>query len=287
MTLQDWGGILKVYTVFLLISYKTIFYVVKGQVKMEVTYIGHSGFLLDTGSAYFLFDYYTGIIPEMDKHKPLVVFVSHKHKDHFNPVIFGLADKYPDVLFVLAKGVPYKKLAVEFSTNMAAQDKLCPGVFKNILLMKKDVSETVKLPSGKEFTIRTLRSTDEGVAFLLGYNDRNYYHAGDLNIWVWEEETPEYNRNMVQKYIKEIEKLKGIKIDIAFVPLDPRLGSNSFMGLETFLAYTESSYIFPMHCWGNYSIIDNFTEKHPEYKDIIAKITHENMVFQLAVPEIQ
>ncbi len=45
---------------------------------MEVTYTGHSGFLLDTGSAYFLFDYYTGIIPDMDKDKPLVVFVSPK-----------------------------------------------------------------------------------------------------------------------------------------------------------------------------------------------------------------
>lgn len=251
---------------------------------MEVTYIGHSGFLLDTGSAYFLFDYYTGIIPEMDKDKPVVVFVSHKHKDHFNPVIFGLADKYPDILFVLAKGVPYKKLAVEFSANMAEQDKLHPGVFKNILLMKKDISEMVKLPSGKELMIRTLRSTDEGVAFLAGYNGMNYYHAGDLHIWAWEGETPEYNRNMEQKYIKEIEKLKGIKIDIAFVPLDPRLGSNSYKGLETYLSYTESSYIFPMHCWGEYGIIKKFTEKHPEYKNKIAEITHENMVFHLELP---
>ena len=109
---------------------------------MEVTYTGHSGFLLDTGSAYFLFDYYTGIIPDMDKDKPLVVFVSHKHKDHFNPGIFALADKYPYILFVLAKGVPYKKLAVEFSKYIAAQDKIYPGEFRNILLMKKDLKKS-------------------------------------------------------------------------------------------------------------------------------------------------
>lgn len=253
---------------------------------MEVTYTGHSGFLLDTGSAYFLFDYYTGIIPDMDKDKPLVVFVSHKHKDHFNPGIFALADKYPYILFVLAKGVPYKKLAVEFSKYIAAQDKIYPGEFRNILLMKKDAKETVRLASGQELEIMTLRSTDEGVAFLLRHNDRNYYHAGDLNIWAWEEETPEYNRKMEQKYIKEIEKIKGINIDIAFVPLDPRLGIYAYNGLETFLSYTKSSYIFPMHCWGNYGIIDKFIEKHPEHRNKIAKTLYENMVFQLQLPEI-
>lgn len=252
---------------------------------MEVTYIGHSGFLLDTGSTYFLFDYYTGIIPVMDRDKPLVVFTSHKHKDHFNPVVFRLADQYPHTLFVLAKGVPYKKLAVEFSENIAAQDKLYPGEFRNILLVKKDAVETVNLLSGQKLEINTLRSTDEGVAFLLRYKGRNYYHAGDLNIWSWEGETPEYNKNMEQRYIKEMEKLEGIKIDVAFVPLDPRLGTYAYKGLETFISYTESSYIFPMHCWGNYGIIDKFIEKHPVYKDKIVKTAYENLAFQLPLQE--
>lgn len=248
---------------------------------MKVTYIEHSGFLLDTGSAYFLFDYYTGKIPEMDSSKPLVVFTSHKHKDHFNPVVFSLADRYPDTLFVLAKGVPYKNLSVKFSVNIAKQNKINPNVFKNILPVKKDITVTKRLTNGKELLIKTLRSTDEGVAFLLGYNGRNYYHAGDLNIWEWEGETEEYNKNMEQKYIKEMEKLKGINIDAAFVPLDPRLGNNSYKGLETFLSYTECKYVFPMHCWGDYGIIGNFIKKYPQYKDKIIKITGGDMEFWL------
>ena len=59
---------------------------------MKIIYIAHSGFLLDTGNAYFLFDYYKGMLPAIDKDKPLVVFVSHKHQDHFTPQIFSLAD---------------------------------------------------------------------------------------------------------------------------------------------------------------------------------------------------
>ena len=248
---------------------------------MEITYIGHSGFLLNTNDAYFLFDYYTGQIPEMDKDKPLVVFVSQKHKDHFNPVIFGLADKYPHILFILAKGVPYKNLSVKFSVTMAKWQELYPGDFKNIMLVKKDISEEVMLDNGKKLLIRTLRSTDEGVAFNIRYNNRNYYHAGDLNIWAFEEETEEYNRNMEQMYIKEMEKLKYIKPDVAFVPLDPRLGNNSYKGLLTFLSYTDCQYIFPMHCWENYGIIGEFIKNSPEYKDRIVKITKKNTTFQL------
>lgn len=248
---------------------------------MEITYIGHSGFLLNTGDAYFLFDYYTGQIPEMDKDKPLIVFVSHKHKDHFNPVIFGLADKYPYILFILAKGVPYKNLSVKLSKVIAEQQKLYPGDFKNILPVKKNILETVTLSNGKELSIRTLRSTDEGVAFIAGYNGKNYYHAGDLNIWAFEEETEEYNRNMEQMYTKEIEKLKYIKPDVAFVPLDPRLGSNAYKGLLTFLSYTDCQYIFPMHFWGNYGIIEDFVKAYPVYKGRIVKITKENTTFLL------
>ena len=46
---------------------------------MKVTYIGHSGFLLETEEINFLFDYSEGEIPILEKEKPLVVFVSHSH----------------------------------------------------------------------------------------------------------------------------------------------------------------------------------------------------------------
>lgn len=51
---------------------------------MKVTLIYHSGFLVETGEAYFLFDWFTGAIPPMLPGKPLFVFVSHAHGDHFS-----------------------------------------------------------------------------------------------------------------------------------------------------------------------------------------------------------
>ncbi len=240
---------------------------------MKVTYIEHSGFLLDTGDVYFLFDYYKGILPKLDKKKPLVVFVSHKHQDHFNPWIFSLADMHLDTLFILAKGVPYKNLAVKFSKQLAAQG------LNSILPLKKDISTIIMLSNGKELKIRTLRSTDEGVAFLLSYKGRRYYHAGDLNLWVLDGEDEQENKNMEKKYFTEMEKLKGMDIEIAFVPLDPRLQCNAYCGLKTFLSYTNCQCVFPMHFWGKYGIIDAFLERYPEYTGIVKRITSKNQKF--------
>ena len=51
---------------------------------MKVTYLGHSGFLVETDDAYFLFDYYKGTVPELDSSKKMFVFVSHGHYDHYS-----------------------------------------------------------------------------------------------------------------------------------------------------------------------------------------------------------
>ena len=52
---------------------------------MNVTYIHHSGFLAETHRFYYLFDYETGSLPEMDPEKPILVLSSHGHGDHFPP----------------------------------------------------------------------------------------------------------------------------------------------------------------------------------------------------------
>ena len=59
---------------------------------MKITYINHSGFLLETKDCYYIFDYYKGELPHLDKEKEVIVFCSHFHKDHFNPQIFEILD---------------------------------------------------------------------------------------------------------------------------------------------------------------------------------------------------
>ena len=73
---------------------------------MKITYIYHSSFLIETGSAYFLFDYELGNIPDLLPDRPLYVLASHAHGDHFNPRIFRLRRNHPDVRYILSDDIP-------------------------------------------------------------------------------------------------------------------------------------------------------------------------------------
>jgi len=61
---------------------------------MRITYIGHSGFLVELRETLLLFDYYEGSLPQLPLEKQLYVFASHRHPDHFNPEIFSLAETH-------------------------------------------------------------------------------------------------------------------------------------------------------------------------------------------------
>ena len=241
---------------------------------MKVTYLDHSGFLVEMEQAYFLFDYYRGTIPELNKEKPLVVFVSHSHGDHYNREIYHLITRYPKTQYVLAKDIPVKRLI---------QEKEQQGVDlgSHILSLRKNTKTELSLWNGTQLIITTLKSTDAGVAYFLEYENQTLYHAGDLNLWYWEGETKQYNDNMVRAYQIELEKLKDCPIDVAFVPLDPRLENHAMDGLRLFLEYTQTKKVFPMHMWGEYRIIQKFLDQYPQYETQLAQIQYEGQEFKL------
>ena len=57
---------------------------------MKITYLYHSGFLAETKDCYYLFDYYRGELPPLRTDKPILVFCSHGHPDHYNREVFSL-----------------------------------------------------------------------------------------------------------------------------------------------------------------------------------------------------
>ena len=65
---------------------------------MKVTFIEHSGFMVEMEQNVLLFDYYQGEIPSFDGSKTLYVFASHSHADHYDPAIWKLKEQYKDCL---------------------------------------------------------------------------------------------------------------------------------------------------------------------------------------------
>lgn len=215
----------------------------RGRFRMKVTYIGHSGFLVEWQACYWLFDYYTGDIPQMDAEKKVFVFVSHSHGDHFSPRVFDLRHKYPNVEYVLSSDIELPK-----------ED----WVSEKVTLVEPEKRYEFDDGHNRMVLLQTLKSTDLGVAFLLSYLGKTVYHAGDLNLWVWKEETQQYNDDMTAAFTEQMNHLKGIPIDVAFVPLDPRQEEYYHLGLEALLSITKVKRVFPMHFGREFSVIQRY-----------------------------
>lgn len=228
---------------------------------MKVTYIYHSGFLVETAVCYYLFDYFKGEIPGLDTEKPIFVFVSHRHPDHYNPDVFamlaGMGMK--NIIGVLAKDIPEKKRPVRWEKYHIEKD--------HMEIMIVTFHQTYELPY--DTFLETLQSTDRGVAFIVKCPEGAIYHAGDLNDWSRDGETEQHNRQMTGSFRHEINILAKTDIDIAFHPLDPRLGDNYDKGVLYLLKKVKVSAVYPMHYWDQPEIIDRFRREHPEYSELI------------------
>lgn len=245
---------------------------------MKITYIGHSGFLLEWETCYWLFDYYKGEIPLMSSEKKIFIFSSHKHADHYNPEIFRLGEKYRYIEFILSSDIKMKE---ENYQQYSINDELR----NHIVFVKPSQEYELQDSFNNIIYLKTLKSTDSGVAFLLQFNGKTIYHAGDLNLWVWKGETKQYNHNMTAMFQKEMDRLSNIPIDIAFVPLDPRQEEWYYMGLEKLLNTAKVRNVCPMHFWNEPDIIQQFMDERSHlFKDTnVIEIREEGQTWTMKI----
>lgn len=248
---------------------------------MLVTYIGHSGFLVETDRLYLMFDcvadfgaqrreFSTGIYPRLKYNKELIVFVSHRHEDHYSRNIWKLARVYHHVSYVISKDVAYQ----ETQGREARQ----------LLRVSANRTYRLRLRDGSMLGIETLRSTDEGVAFFVTEGEHTIYHAGDLNLWVWRDEPKEYNVQMMRSFYRELGHLRGRRVELAFLPLDPRQEEDAFKGMDAYLQAMEIAHVFPMHFWDHYEIINQYKHcrKNEICVEVIHQIRHEGQEFNVS-----
>ena len=224
---------------------------------MKITYIHHSSFLVELKQLSLLFDYFQGDV-KLPEGKPAVIFASHRHGDHFSPVIFDFAKERQDVYYVLSNDI---------------WEKRTPSGLRERILFAGPGQE-FSLPWLSGISVRTFKSTDEGVAFLIRSPEGVIYHAGDLNNWQWEGEPKDWNRNMEVNYRRQLEAMKNEKIDVAFVPLDPRQGKDFYRGMDDFMKMVGAARVFPMHCWDDFTVISRLKamEESKDYRDRIMEI---------------
>lgn len=228
---------------------------------MKITYIHHSSFSIELDHVTMLFDYYEGPLPKFDRSRPLVVFSSHFHGDHFAPVIFDLAEGREDIQYVLSKDINKKKVP-ERLLDKVMFVKAGEKYTLHSGINEKTAEGKEPEPDGAAMEIETFKSTDEGVAFWISCEGKEIYHAGDLNNWWWEGEDKAWNHNMAANYAREMEKMAGRTADAAFIPLDPRLEQWFYLGMKEFMEKADAKAVIPMHFWKDYSIIEKMRQ-HP------------------------
>ena len=220
---------------------------------MNVTYFHHSGVMVELEKHILIFDYYTeggryDFLQNVDeKQKDVFVFVSHAHADHYDDRILAWKDH---VQYIVS-------------------DDVMLGKGDNITMLSAHQTKTIR-----DVEVKTLQSNDEGVAFLVKTEGKNIYHAGDLNWWHWNGESDAFNQDIANSYRKEIDLLKGETVDVAFVPVDPRLEDKLCWAADYFMETIGAKTLMPIHFWKNFGVCQALQTK--EYGHTVAVITKEN-----------
>ncbi len=192
---------------------------------MQVTYLNHSGFLIEHKGMRLIIDCFDPDEYPFLASGPALALISHAHPDHFGKAIL----KRPDTVFL-----GDEKVAILASREGAAVTPL-------------DVGERAKY---RDITVTAYGSTDEGLSFHIEWDGVSLFHAGDLNNWHWlGEADPDYARDAQNAFLSQLETVRrGVeKVDVAFFPVDPRLGADYWRGAVQFAKKMRPKTLVPMH----------------------------------------
>ena len=215
---------------------------------MTLTYIFHSGFVLETEMSILIFDYWldlNGVVPPfLKKDKPVYVFSSQFHEDHFNSAIFGWKKQHKKITYILSK-----------------------DIYKHRRANKKDAD--VWLAKGGSWSdefvsVKALGSTDSGVSWIVETEDKRIFHAGDLNNWyarflpeavpgqtIYSEEFDEDIDPIAheKQYLGELKDIRKVtdSFDLVMFPIDGRIGNGYTLGGRQFIERFKVGMFVPMH----------------------------------------
>lgn len=230
---------------------------------MTVVYLHHSGFAVVLDDVTLIFDPISAIPYDIiDKNRDVLFFVSHGHSDHFHDSIWE-----------------YERVGVEY---ILSSDIWSRKRGNNVHYVRPKDSLTID-----KVDIKVFGSTDEGCSFLVKAENKIIFFSGDLNWWAWDPKSRPVIDPLVEErdYKEEIKKLKdflkGRKIDIAFVPVDPRLDlkDGEVLAAKYFIDQLHPKELIPMHFWGDFDVIKRLENSlGPNNKTKIGKITKQNQI---------
>ncbi len=215
---------------------------------MRVTYLAHSGFMVEDKDAIMVFDYFRDpshiVVKTLEKNPelPVIFFVTNHHKDHYNDVIFNLGQNHKRC-YILSNDVE----ARDTNSRLAIQGMSAGDEVDNIL---------------GGISVKAFHSTGLGVSFVVTTKSGiRIFHGGDLNLWQWDEpDNVRSEQKLTADFKKIINRIAQLypTLDIAFMPVDVRQGKDCAEGAADFLDTIEVKDFFPMHFDGDHTVACDF-----------------------------
>ena len=222
-----------------------------------VTFFHHSGLTVAVGETLLVFDYWRGennALPkgawltdkDFEGFKQVLVFVSHDHEDHFDETIYSWNFSKLPITYIVSDDLPIGKRG----------KRIAPG-------------ESLTLGNT---TIQAFSSTDKGVSFYVTVDDLHVFHAGDLNLWHWREESSLREIAQAERdYYRAVAPLEQLPMDIAMFPVDPRMGGMFDAGANHFIMSVKPRLFIPIHWQNRPEVALEYARKgHTKYTEVLA-----------------
>ncbi len=202
--------------------------------QMKLIYHYNSGFSVQVGSTLLIFDYWEGenrrladvgrITPKtLAPFEKIYVFISHAHPDHLDPIVYTWEQEGLPITYIVSSDMP---VGTRGKRIAPLQEKRFDG----------------------NMSVKAFESTDLGVSFLVTIYGMTIFHAGDLNLWHWRQESSLREIEAAEEcFYKAMEPIKGEKIDVAMFPVDPRQGMMYDAGANHFILTMKPRLFIPMH----------------------------------------
>lgn len=215
--------------------------------SMRLTYIFHSGFVLETESCILVFDYWMDPAHAMryflSLDRPMYVFSSHFHEDHFTREIFSWRQQREYITYILSKDI--------LRHRRAGKDE------SHAWLAKGGTWQDANLK------VWATGSNDSGVSWVIEVDGRRIFHAGDLNNWYARFLTDDYKGGTVmsqefgeidpskdeKQFLGELKDIRKITpcFDLVMFPVDGRIGNGYTRGARQFIERFSVGTFVPMH----------------------------------------
>jgi ankyrin repeat protein/L-ascorbate metabolism protein UlaG (beta-lactamase superfamily) len=217
-----------------------------------IWYLNHSGWAVKTREHFLIFDYFSPgrapeepglcngcIVPSEIAGENVTVFVTHEHRDHYDPAVFGWQENLPDITYVLGCRIEedYPHLFME-----GRKEQEIDGM-----------------------KVTTIESNDTGVGYVIEVDGLVIFHAGDH---------ANRHRDFSGTFKAEIGYLKdkGVRPDIAIMPISGCGFGDQVavkMGVHHTLETLKPLFFLPMHSGGGEFRYHEFiTEAKKDFPDI-------------------